>query len=146
MPWVRSKQPVTGFHIDEPPMTMNGSRACTSCINGTTVAGVRAVATVNRPPRSSMMQLSMSIVPRDNNESSPSNVPSRSLTYSVPPLLSVLFNIIVAKVLLLPYSTAPIPQFSFFHGKFANLLTIIPIFAMNNNNLKEKDYGEDDAY
>jgi hypothetical protein len=58
----------------------------------------------------------------------------------------VLFNIIAAKVLLLPYSTAPITQFSFFHGKFANLLTIIPIFAMYNNHLKEKDYGEDDAY
>ena len=71
---------LTGFHIAEPPMTMNGNRACTCCISGTTVAGVRAVATVNRPPNSPMMRLSVATVTADSCESSPSKVPSRSLT------------------------------------------------------------------
>ena len=71
---------VTGFHIAEPPMTMKGNLACTSCINGTTVAGVRAVATVNKPPNSPMTRFNVATVTADSSESSPSKVPSKSLT------------------------------------------------------------------
>ena len=59
----------------DPPMTIKGNMAFTLLISGTTVAGVRAVATVNKPPRSPMMRLSVDMVPGDSCKSLPSKVP-----------------------------------------------------------------------
>ena len=89
-------------HVAHPAITIYGRLESTFFISSTTVAGVRAVATVKRAP-SLISLFSLAVVVSDNTDLLFSSVPSISLTYRV--LLDFIF------VVYLPVGMFLVPFF-----------------------------------
>ena len=99
--------PSAGFHIAEPVITMNGRFALTSFMRLSTVEGVLAVAIVNKAPFP-IASFKIWAERRETRLSEDNNVPSRSVTKRVFPILFALrldlFPLGVADLTFMPFS------------------------------------------